>query len=448
MSVSGGRRGWRSVRRTLAVAAAAGSLIAGSPYVARTQAVAAPTLRLDELYAAVERSSPRIAAAGALARAADARVPGAYRPPDPQVQLGLMNRLLPGLGPMPTLGMSQLQVMQMVPVAGKLSLAGAAERSRANAAAARAADVHWELRSQAAMAFYELYATDRGLDVARETLRLLHDIAQTAEAMYRVGEGRQADVLRAQVEIARMAEDTLRMQAMREGIAARLDAMLDRPSETPVASPRLPSFPTGIPSRPWLDSVALTGRPMLHAGTEDVRAAESNERLARRDIIPDVQVGLQLGQQGSQMGTDRMVSLMLGASIPVFAHDRQIAMRDEANAMRLMAEADLASMRADTRGRIGAAYAELMRARRLAALYRGTILPQAEAAAQSALASYRVGAVNLMTLLDDRMIVNRYRQDLFTLEADEGKAWGELEMLTGRELFDSNAAPRGPQGKE
>jgi hypothetical protein len=42
-----------------------------------------------------------------------------------------------------------------------------------------------------------------------------------------------------------------------------------------------------------------------------------------------------------------------------------------------------------------------------------------------------------MTLLDDRMSVNTYRQELSTLEADEGKAWAELEMLTGRALIDA-----------
>jgi hypothetical protein len=41
-----------------------------------------------------------------------------------------------------------------------------------------------------------------------------------------------------------------------------------------------------------------------------------------------------------------------------------------------------------------------------------------------------------MTLLDDRMTVNRYRQELLELEAAEGKAWAELEMLTGRDLID------------
>jgi outer membrane protein TolC len=138
-----------------------------------------------------------------------------------------------------------------------------------------------------------------------------------------------------------------------------------------------------------------------------------------------------------------MGSLMLGASIPIFARDRQLKMRDEAGAMKQMALADVASMRAETRGKIGEAYANLSRARMLAQLYRTTVLPQAEATVTSALAAYQVGNVDFMTLLDDRMTVNKYQQELYTLEADEGKAWAELEMLTGRELFDpNNVAPR------
>ena len=137
-------------------------------------------------------------------------------------------------------------------------------------------------------------------------------------------------------------------------------------------------------------------------------------------------------------GTERMGSLMLGASIPVFARDRQLRMREEASAMKQMAQADLASMRADTRGKIGEAYANLVRARNLSQLYRTTVLPQAQATVASALSAYRVGSVDFMTLLDDRMTVNKYQQELYALDADQGKAWAELEMLTGRELFDPN----------
>ena len=136
------------------------------------------------------------------------------------------------------------------------------------------------------------------------------------------------------------------------------------------------------------------------------------------------------------MGAERMGSLMLGASVPIFARSRQLRLREEAAAMRQMAVADLAAMRAETRGKLGEAYASLGRARRLAALYHATILPQAEASVASALSAYRVGQGDFMTLLDARMTVNEFRQELFALEAEEGKAWADLEMLTGRELLD------------
>jgi outer membrane protein TolC len=346
---------------------------------------------------------------------------------------------------METLGMTQLQLMQMLPLGGKLGYAGRVAGARAAAQGERAREVVWELRSQTAMAFYDLYATDRRLDVERETLRLLRDIASTAQSMYRVGEGRQADVLRAEVGIARMAEDTLRMEAMRQTMIARLDALLDRDAPTEVGTPALPRFPDSLPARAWLDSVAVGGRPMIRAGLEDVRAADASASLARRELIPDLQIGVQYGQQGATMTdpagmtqrrTERMGSLMLGASIPIFARDRQLQMRTEASAMRAMAEAEVAAMRAETRGKIGEAYALLTRARNLARLYRTTVLPQAEATVASALSAYRVGSVDFMTLLDDQMAVNRYREELATLDADEGKAWADLELLSGRELLD------------
>ena len=121
--------------------------------------------------------------------------------------------------------------------------------AQAEATGERVQEIVWELRSQTAMAFYDLYATDRQLEVARETLRLLQDIARTAESMYRVGEGRQADVLRAQVEIARMAEDTLRMQAMRRTMDARLNALLDRDADEQLGAGAARSFPTRCRAR-------------------------------------------------------------------------------------------------------------------------------------------------------------------------------------------------------
>ncbi len=413
------------------------------------QSAGGPALSLGDLYEVVVRTSPRAAAARAQVRAARARIATATRPPDPELQLGFMNYTVPGLRPMDPVGMTQLQLMQMIPVAGKLRLAGSVVRAQADAAEARSDNVPWELRSQVAMAFYDLYQNDQALRIAGETQLLLRNIASVAEAMYRVGDGQQADVLRAQVEIARMTEDIVRMGAMRSSAAARLNALLNRTMDAGVGAPELPQFPETVPSLDTLNLIAQGNRPILLAGEQEVQAADAAGRLARRQIWPDLEIGVQYGQRpmtaGGGMtdgGTERMASLMIGATVPVFARSRQFQLREEAAAMQAVAQADLQALRADSRGQLGEAYASLLRARRLASLYRTTVLPQAQAALTSALASYRVGSVNFMTLLDNQMTVNRYRQELFTLEAEQGIAWADIEMLTGRAMFDPNVAAR------
>jgi cobalt-zinc-cadmium efflux system outer membrane protein len=163
--------------------------------------------------------------------------------------------------------------------------------------------------------------------------------------------------------------------------------------------------------------------------------------LARREIWPDLQVGVQYGWIGMEGETDHMLSLMLGFQVPIWAGSRQLAARREMEAMREMAIADLAGMRADTRGRVGELLADIGQGETLGRLYRTTVLPQADANVASALSAYRVGGVDFMTILDAQMSVNRYRQELFRVEAARGRALAELEMLTGTELMDPDDVP-------
>ena len=102
--------------------------------------------------------------------------------------------------------------------------------------------------------------------------------------------------------------------------------------------------------------------------------------------------------------------------------------------MARMAGAELDDARARVDARLTELLAELERARSLVRIYRGDVLPLAEAAVESALSSYRVGAVDFMTLVDAQMTVNRYRQELITLVADYGQLIAELELAIGREL--------------
>ena len=111
-----------------------------------------------------------------------------------------------------------------------------------------------------------------------------------------------------------------------------------------------------------------------------------------------------------------------------------------------MAAADLQAMEAETRGRVGELTASVVRAQRLREIYTGTILPQAEATAGSALDAYRVGGVDFMTLLDAQMNLNRYRQAAVTATAERGKALAELEMLTATPLLSERPATGGVRG--
>jgi outer membrane protein TolC len=405
---------------------------------------AADSLSLAAVYDALAVGTPRVAAARAAARAAAERIGPARRPPDPGLQFGLMNRELPGFGLSDPLGMYQIQVMQMIPVAGKLGLAADVERARAAAADARADEVGWEERSRAAMAFYEIYAADRSIQIMNESQHLLRNLVRTTETMYAVGDARQADVLRAQVELARMTEELVRMDAMRATSAGRLNAVLDRPAENPVPPVAEPAWPAALPPTDSLLGLALDRRPMLRAGGEAVRAAGASERLAGRELWPDLEVGLQYGWRGMEDGTMHMASVMLGVRLPIWAGSRQKAMRREAVAMRDMATADLAAMEAETRGRVVELAATVARAERLRNLYSGTILPQAATTAASAMAAYRVGGVDLMTVLDAQMSMNRYRQAAVTAAAELGQAIAELEMLTATPLAsDEPLAPGG-----
>ena len=403
-------------------------------------------LSLADVYAAVDRGSPRIRAAAALARAAGSRVSGVERPPDPTLQFGFMNYMLPDLSADPVLGMRQWQLMQMLPLPGKLASAGAAARSRTVAAEQRVIEVRLTARAVAAMAFVERWGAERQAEIAIETRRLLEDASAVALSMYRVGEGRQVDVLRSQVEIARMDEEVVRMRSMGDAALARLAAVADLPMDSVAGPPVLPKLPDSLPALDSLVATAIATRPMLAAGVADVDAASAGVKLAARERWPDPQVGLQFGTRGGPMGTDRMGSLMVGASIPIWARSRQSAMRQESIAMREMAEADLLAMRADTRGRVGEMHTAIASSRRLAALYRTAVLPQADAAAASSVAAYRAGTVDFMTVVENRMTVNRYRQELVALEVAEATAWVELEMLLGRRLLETDVTRLAPGG--
>jgi len=407
-------------------------LLAFAPGIAIAQAT---TLTLAEVQAAALEHNPTLRAARAAAEAVASRQSAAGLPPDPQLRVGVMNASLPGLRTdMPTSMAPSIQAMQMLPFPGRLGLQSTLARQEAGRALSAAEETAWAVRTRASTAFFTLYEVERRRAEVAETLGWLREVELVAASLYASGSGRQSDVLRAGIEVARTEGEISRLTAARTAAAARLNAVLGRPAETPVPAASLPPLPGVLPAHSDLALWAAETRPLLEEGRWSLEQAETRAALARRELWPDLALGVEYGQRPGAMGTERMGSLMLGFSVPVFARQRQLQLRHEATAMRQMAAAELEAMQAESSAEIGELVAELESTRTLLHLFRGEVIPLAEANVESALSAYRVGRVDFLTLVDARTTLSEYRQERHALAAEYGALVARLEMAIGREL--------------
>jgi len=392
------------------------------------------TLELAAAIRQARSANPMLRSARLEADAAAARVPQAGALPDPQFQVGLDNRPLAGFGAADPMTMNSYQVTQVLPWPGRLSFGQDRVRSLARAQRLDAAQAEADLIARVSGVYFRLAYMDRALGVMGQTRDLLRSFLQVSSAMYGVGTGLQQDVLQAQVAVARMTEDITVMTQDRLAMAARLNALLGRDATVAVGALELPVIEDTLPGVDSLMALAVLRRPALGAARQRVLAAAAGYREARRQFFPDLMVGVSYGQRPR---FDDMVSLMVGFSIPVWAGSRQLPLRQEMQAMQSAQEAQERDLYNETYAQLAELRARAVRARNLSYLYATAILPQARASVDAALASYRVGQVNFMSLLDNQMTVNRYATESVRLLAEYREAVAEIGALLGAGLEES-----------
>ena len=213
-----------------------------------------------------------------------------------------------------------------------------------------------------------------------------------------------------------------------------LNALINRQADTPVPSPQLPSLPFDIPSFETLTRWAIESRPALQGLEVAVTRAGSRVELADKAIWPDLTLGLQYALGRMEGDPASMGGASVGFSVPIHAGKRQKKLREEAAVLESMARAHLEDALAAVSANVSQILAELDRARTLLGLYQEDILPQARAAVESSLSSYRVGALDFMALIDAQMAVNRFEGEYIDLLASYGVAVARLEQTIGRDL--------------
>ena len=399
-------------------------------------AVAPPLgTELPGLIAYARNHNPELAARRLQADALRQRADAADALPDPRFQLELMDFTNTMSGDSASLlprdvGQTRYRVIQPLPFWGKRELRGAVAGAEAGVAAAGREQTRLDLEQRIKTTFAAHYQARQQQQILRDTLDLVTGLERLVLTRYSVGLVPQQDALRAQTEMTRLKIELVEAEARRAAARARLLALLALEPDTPLAEP------TALPPRPHPPSHtellrrAREGSPELAAEASELSAAELSRDLAYRERYPDFAIGLTNNRP--RAGQDSW-DLMLEVEIPL-QQGRRRSQEREAEHRREAAQARLQAIDASLAGRLGdvrAAYlADLGRAELLGA----TLLPQASANLDAAVADYETGRIDFGTLIEAEKQILETRLRLLDANVAATQRLAELEMLVGAEL--------------
>jgi outer membrane protein TolC len=158
---------------------------------------------------------------------------------------------------------------------------------------------------------------------------------------------------------------------------------------------------------------------------------------ARHEYNPDFEVSFSYMQRDPMPdGTKRpdMFSGMVSMTLPIWKNEKIEPGIREMKAERDMAARELENLDLETSNLIGATLASMENRAAVAALYRTTLIPQAEQALEANMEAYRVGKIDFPMLMDSVMAVLSFRREYPAMVGELHMEKAKLEAVVGREL--------------
>lgn len=409
---------------------------------------------LEVLVAQAAASHPEVEAALRRVEAARARVPQAGALPDPMVSAGLENLPLSSFSLSDDgMTMLSLHLEQRLPPRGLRAAREAAARSEVEAAVAEVEVARWQVATRLREAWFQLLLVGRAEEVHHRTHATLEAFARTAESAYTQGLAPQADILRAQTELAAIHEHLSELRQRRSAALAEVNALLGRPTRSPLTAappPRLvallkadpdpgflsmslatPELGGGFPTLVELEARAVETRPEVALAHHRIQAAQHRQEAAVRDRRPGISLS---GGYGIRSARSDMFSLGVSIDLPVFRSRKQDQAVMEAEEVRLAGELDLEAVIRRIRREVADAHADLVRSRERLLLLDEAVIPQSRAAVESAAAAYRSGDADFSSLMQAQAALFRYEIQLAHLAAEVGQELARLERAVGARL--------------
>ena len=400
----------------------------------------AKELVLDSLIAEALKANPDLAAARLRYQAFEARVPQAGSFPDPMFQTTVSNISTDSwsLGQAPMSGY-EFMLSQTIPFPGKLGLARSMTGNMAQSARQDYESSRNFLISELKQSYYQLYAVEKAIEITRESKLLLEDFAKVASTKYSVGEGLQQDVLKAQVQVSRMTDELVLMEAMSRTTRAKINILLNRSPQDSLGKPAELTFRKAAYSEERLQNLAIENNPGLRGMEFMVRASHADYKMARREYWPDFSLSLsymRMKNSTSMSTAERrdFVSASAGVELPLYFWSKQKRKVQEKSFQLKSSQQKYEGMKNDIEFGVSELLYTLRRFEKQIELYRGAILPQARQSLESAQTGYQVGKVDFLTLLDNQMTLYDYQIAYHQALGSYHQILARLEEMVGGSL--------------
>ncbi len=418
----------KSTRR-LTWGATALLLLLFSPFSAADEG-ALKTVAVRDLVAEALDKNPLLSASKAELEAARAGVAPATMPPNPV--LGIGYGMIPddefGLG---SAEMRSVSVTQRLPFPAKLYYQNRKAAHTGGLALAIYRMKEREIVKRVKETYYELFSIHEFIRMTEESRRLVAGFEKVAEAKYAVGSEPAGDVLKAQVELAKLENDLVSLKMRLVTAEAQMVSLLNRPEGE---APGILESPMLKPLALTLDqvySLALENRPQLLAAQEMTGIAYASHGASRMSYLPDFMISLK--HEDREMGTDTW-EVMFSAELPLWALFKENGKLRETGARLASARSVLENESNETRFAVESAYATYETARRTLELFAAGIIPQAEMSLESARVAYENGTRSFLSLLDSERSLLGLRLEYVRAQSNFEKAIAMLEMVAGSDL--------------
>jgi cobalt-zinc-cadmium efflux system outer membrane protein len=400
---------------------AASALLWVSPTMAAEQSL--PGATAESVVAVAKRLNPTVAAAALDFDAAFHRIGTAGVLADPTLTLAAWD--VNSLG----VGQRRFGVEQEFKLWGKYGIERNIAVAEADAAKFQSRAIVTELIAQVVAVHGEYNAAYEAVGLSVEIKRQYDEILGLLRSRYGATSVDQQDVIKAEIEAATADSDVIRRQGELKSAAAKLNALIGRPSLAPLASPT--GFRTSkLISLAQVQALARAANPQLALAGALSNSAAQSKSLTDLNYYPDVTLGATYVQRP---GTEDTGEFMVGVKLPLH-HEVKDAEQREAGARLGAAQARNEAIRLRIDGQIAEAWFSVDALRKVIQIYASRQLPPSRSSVENARNGFQAGSSDLSTVFESERRLRTVQLDLLKLKVELQAKYAEMERLAGGSL--------------